>query len=130
MGVKNAISAAAAIPRMMSLLVVRNGTLVVEEYFRGNHADSLNDLRSVTKSVVSTLTGLSVEAGYLTGLDQTLGELLPDAPYHYPEQRGISVRRPPDPLRLVDSPSHGSVLLLDSHIWCSSGCQLRLPVVD
>ncbi len=90
--VEDAISAAGAIPRMMSLLVVRNGTLVVEEYFRGNHADSLNDLRSVTKSVVSTLTGVSIQAGYLTGLDQTLGEILPDAPFHYPEQRAISIR--------------------------------------
>jgi CubicO group peptidase (beta-lactamase class C family) len=65
---------------------------VVEEYYRGNHRDSLNDLRSVTKSVVSTLTGLAIQEGYLNGLDQTLGELLPTAPYQFPEQRGISLR--------------------------------------
>jgi CubicO group peptidase (beta-lactamase class C family) len=76
----------------MSLLVVRDGTLVVEEYFRGNHRDSLNDLRSVTKSIVSTLTGLAIQEGYLTGLNQTLGDLLPSAPYQFPEQRGITVR--------------------------------------
>ncbi len=91
-GISSALASAAEIPRLMSFLVVRNGTLVVEEYYRGNHRDSLNDLRSVTKSVVSTLTGLAIQEGFLTGLDQTLGELLPSAPYHFPEQRGISVR--------------------------------------
>jgi CubicO group peptidase (beta-lactamase class C family) len=91
-GIDAAVSAASGIPRMMSLLVVRNGTLVVEEYFRGNQRDSLNDLRSVTKSVVSTLTGLAIEEGYLMGLDQTLGDLLPAAPFQFPEQRDISVR--------------------------------------
>jgi CubicO group peptidase (beta-lactamase class C family) len=91
-GIEAAIAAANEIPRMMSLLVVRNGTLVVEEYFRGNRRDSLNDLRSVTKSVVSTLTGLAIQEGYLSGLDQTLGELLPDAPFQFPEQRDIGIR--------------------------------------
>lgn len=86
-----AVGQASAIPRLMSLLVVRNGTLVVEEYFRGNHADSLNDVRSVTKSVVSTLTGIALKRGDFTSLDQTLGELLPDAPYQDSRQRGITV---------------------------------------
>ena len=75
------MEAASQIPRLTSLLVVKNGTLVVEEYYRGNQRDSLNDLRSVTKSVVSTLTGLVLQEGYLTGLDQTLGEILPSAPF-------------------------------------------------
>jgi CubicO group peptidase (beta-lactamase class C family) len=50
--------------------------LVLEQYFRGNHADSLNDVRSVTKSVMSTLTGIALEQGHLSGLDQTLGDFL------------------------------------------------------
>jgi CubicO group peptidase (beta-lactamase class C family) len=90
-GIEEAIEAAGNIARMQSLLVARNGTLVVEEYFHGNRANSLNDLRSVTKSVVSTLTGMAIEHGYLTGLDQTLGELLPDAPFQDPQQREITV---------------------------------------
>jgi CubicO group peptidase (beta-lactamase class C family) len=67
---------AADISRVRSLLVVRNGRLVLEQYFRGNHADSLNDVRSVTKSVMSTLTGIALEQGHLSGLDQTLGDFL------------------------------------------------------
>ena len=56
-GITAAVAHARTLPRLLSLLVVRNGALVVEQYFNGNHADSLNDGRSVTKSVVSTLVG-------------------------------------------------------------------------
>ena len=35
-GVANAVAHARSLPRLLSLLVVRNGVLVVEEYFNGN----------------------------------------------------------------------------------------------
>jgi len=60
-----AVSEASKIPRILSLLVVRDGKLVLEEYFHGNHADSLNDVRSVTKSIVSTLVGVALKEGLL-----------------------------------------------------------------
>ncbi len=64
-------------PRSLSLLVVRSGRLAYERYFHGNHADSLNDVRSVTKSVVSTLVGIALQEGIIQSLDQTLGDWLP-----------------------------------------------------
>jgi CubicO group peptidase (beta-lactamase class C family) len=63
--------------RLRSLLVIRRGRLVLERYYDGASRDDLADVRSVTKSVVATLTGLAVEKRYLTGLDETLGEILP-----------------------------------------------------
>ena len=66
-----------AIPRALSLLVAKNGRLAYEAYFHGNRQDSLNDVRSVTKSVVSTLVGAALREGTLRSLDQTVGELLP-----------------------------------------------------
>ena len=68
---------AKAISRCMSLLVARHGKLVLEEYFHGNRADSLNDVRSVTKSVVSTLVGVALAEGFIGNLDETLGDYLP-----------------------------------------------------
>ncbi|MCG8608207.1 serine hydrolase, partial [bacterium] len=70
------VQKAAQIPRFLSLLVVRDGKLVVEEYFHGNHADDLNDVRSVTKSVVATLVGAAIQAGFITSLEETLGDHL------------------------------------------------------
>jgi CubicO group peptidase (beta-lactamase class C family) len=75
--ITSAINHARGLPRILSLLVVRNGFLVVEQYFNGNKADSLNDGRSVTKSVLSTLVGAAVRQGLLTGVDTRLDALVP-----------------------------------------------------
>jgi len=126
---EDAVARAREVPRMMSLVVAKRGRLVLEEYFRGNHADSLNDVRSVTKSVLATLVARALQEGLLRDVDQTLGELLPPALATLaPWQREITVRhlltmtggfewyedgargyldwvRSPDPLRyLLDRP--------------------------
>src|SRR5262249_2800023 len=51
--------------RVESLLVVRNGRLVVEEYFGAGSAAQSHTMQSVTKSVVSLLTGIAVHKGVL-----------------------------------------------------------------
>ena len=76
-----AVTKARIIERCLSLLVVRYGRLVVEEYFHGNHRDSLNDVRSVTKSVVSSLVGVALDHGFIGSLDETLGDHLGDDPW-------------------------------------------------
>lgn len=94
---EGALSRAAAmaegIPRMRSLLVVHRGHLVLERYYGGTAAGDLADVRSVTKSIVSTLAGLARDRGHLAGLDRTLGELLPEAIGALdPWERDIKVR--------------------------------------
>ena len=79
--------------RMRSLLAVRDGRLVVEEYFGGARANSLQDVRSVTKSVVSALTGIALAQGDIRGLDDPvadyLGSLLPELD---PDKGAITIR--------------------------------------
>ena len=75
----NAITHAGTLPRLLSLVVVRNGVLVVEEYFNGNFVDSLNDGRSVTKSVMSTLVGVALHQGLLPSLSERLDSHVPEA---------------------------------------------------
>ena len=75
-GVTAAVAHARTLPRLLSLLVVRNGVLVVEEYFNGNRADSVNDGRSVTKSVMSTLVGVALHQGLLPSLEEMLDDYL------------------------------------------------------
>lgn len=55
-----------------SVVVIRNGKLLVEEYFNGSNRDSLHDVRSVGKSFTSTLMGIALQEGYLKTTKQTL----------------------------------------------------------
>ena len=81
-------------PGILSLLVQRDGVLVAEEYFHGSSADSLDQAWSVTKSVVSILTGIALEEGYLTSLDQTLAEFLTPIVDSLPADKGrITIRQ-------------------------------------
>lgn len=62
--------------RMLSLLVVKNGRLVVEEYFGRAGSADLHDVRSVTKSVVSALTGIVIDRGDIGNVDSPIGGFL------------------------------------------------------
>ena len=74
-----------------AVVIERDGKLVYEQYFDGvdrswgarlGHVRfgraSLHDLRSITKSVVSTLVGIAIDRGAIPSVDTPLHELLPD----------------------------------------------------
>lgn len=84
---------ARSIPGLFSLLVQRNGTLVAEEYFHGFTRDSLHDVRSVTKSVVSLLVGIAVDEGFIPSVETPVGTyLLPVVDSIRPELATVSIR--------------------------------------
>lgn len=70
------------IERLRSLVVVHRGKLLVERYYGTATVDSLADVRSVTKSIVGTLTGVAVAGGAIESLDQPITDFLtaPDYP--------------------------------------------------
>ncbi|WPU96700.1 serine hydrolase [Mucilaginibacter sabulilitoris] len=55
-----------------SVIVIKNGKLLIEEYFNGSTRDSLHDPRSVSKSFTSALMGMAIRDGYIKNEDQTL----------------------------------------------------------
>ncbi len=57
-----------------SVIVIKNGKLLIEEYFNAETRDSLHDPRSAGKSFASTITGIAESEGYLKSEDQTLKE--------------------------------------------------------
>ena len=65
------------LPHMRSVLVIRHGYLVFEEYFQGVPNDYQN-LASVTKSVVSALIGIALQEGYIQSLDQKVVDFYPE----------------------------------------------------
>jgi CubicO group peptidase (beta-lactamase class C family) len=61
-----------------SLLIVRHGRIVAEAYYAPYTAGITHDLRSVTKSVVGTLTAIEIDHGLLDSVDHPVVDLFPD----------------------------------------------------
>ena len=57
-----------------SIVVIKNGKLLLEEYFNGAERASLHNPRSVGKTFASTMTGIAIEEGHLKNENQTLNE--------------------------------------------------------
>ncbi len=77
--------------RIDALLLVRNGHLIAELVVAPYNADTAHDLRSLTKSVVSTLVGVALQRGDLRSAQQPLAELLALPPAADARQRAITV---------------------------------------
>jgi CubicO group peptidase (beta-lactamase class C family) len=89
-----------------AILIERSGRLIYEEYFAGFDErwgsglaqrsmtrDSLHDLRSVSKSVVSALVGVAVRDGAIRSLDQPVIEWFPEYPeLNTAERRRVTLR--------------------------------------
>lgn len=57
-----------------SIVVIKNGKLLIEEYFNDANRKTLHDARSVGKSFAATVTGIAIKEGYLKNTQQTLNE--------------------------------------------------------
>jgi CubicO group peptidase (beta-lactamase class C family) len=57
-------------PNVHSILIIKNGKLVFEEYFYEHSKNKLHELRSATKSFISALTGIAIERGYIKSKDE------------------------------------------------------------
>ncbi len=65
-------------PTITSLLVVQNGQLVFERYFGGYTAEDAFNLKSATKSVTSTLTGIMHDQGIIPDISTPIVNILPE----------------------------------------------------
>lgn len=64
-------------PNVYSLLVVRNGFLVYEKYYAGADKNSAYEVFSITKSVMSALTGIAIREKLIEDTEQKVSELIP-----------------------------------------------------
>lgn len=62
---------------MRSILVVRNGLLIGEQYYGGARSSDLLHVRSVTKTVSSLLIGQALRDGRIADVDRPVRDLLP-----------------------------------------------------
>jgi CubicO group peptidase (beta-lactamase class C family) len=65
-----------------SVLIARQGKLVVEEYFYGFNRDTWHDMRSASKTIASTLIGLAIEENYIKDVHATALSFFPYYRYY------------------------------------------------
>jgi CubicO group peptidase (beta-lactamase class C family) len=55
-----------------SVLLVKNGKLILEEYFNEYNHEDLHQIRSATKSIGSVLTGIAIDKGFIRSENETI----------------------------------------------------------
>jgi len=61
-----------------SLIIIHNGGLVMEEYFKGWTRHMLHRCASVAKSIMSALIGIAIEQGSISSVDEKLLSFFPE----------------------------------------------------
>ncbi len=64
--------------RVRGLLVMQDGAPLLAKRLSGPRLDQPVNIKSVSKTIVATLTGIAIDRGVLSGVDATLGEVAPD----------------------------------------------------
>ena len=64
------------IEQLHSLVIARHGQILAAEAFRGSALDVPVNVKSVSKSLISALTGIALQRGELTSTDQLIAPLL------------------------------------------------------
>jgi CubicO group peptidase (beta-lactamase class C family) len=158
-------------PNIHSLLIVRNNLLVYERYWPGKDEiwgndrgiaihtkDSLHDIRSISKSIVSACVGIALQQGKIKSVDQKIFDFFPEyakqdtglkslltikhlltmssglswneeVPYDNPENSEIRMIRSPNPVEYVLSQSMDS---LPGKVWKYNGgtTQLLAAIIE
>lgn len=66
------------ITSLRSLLIQQNGSRIAEKYFRGGGPNKLMNTKSASKSIISLLTGIAVEKGFINSVNDKISKYLPE----------------------------------------------------
>ena len=69
-----------------SILIIRNGYVVLDTYHFPIKPDSRHNIFSCTKSISSTLIGIAIDKGYIQSIDQPLLDFFPEKPPKNPDK--------------------------------------------
>lgn len=80
--------------QITSVVVIKNGRLLIEEYFNGANRSTLHDTRSVGKSFASTMMGIAIGEGHIKSENQTLADFydLRRFANHSPKKESVTIR--------------------------------------
>ena len=66
------------LPNIHSVLVIRNGKLVLEEYFYGYSRNATHNMASATKSITSLLVGIAIDQQMIPNVSTKVYEFFPE----------------------------------------------------
>ena len=85
-------AAAAELPRLHSLVVAQNGKTLVEYFAKGTTVRRVTNVKSVSKSVVSTLVGIAIERRLIPSVRQPIATYFPElARDEDPRKRRVTI---------------------------------------
>lgn len=73
-----ALARARTLPRLRSLLISVDGTLGAEHYFHGATAARATNIKSASKSIISTLVGIAIDRGRIASVREPLSRYFPE----------------------------------------------------
>lgn len=65
-------------PYLKSLIILKNGEVIVEKYINGGGSDQIQDIRSASKSILSAILGIAIQDGYIDSIDQKIIDFFPE----------------------------------------------------
>ncbi len=75
-GIADLSGAFEALQPLETVVIARNGEIVLDRGFRGNRTDRATNIKSASKSVISALVGIAIDKGILDGPDQKIATVL------------------------------------------------------
>ncbi|HLY70170.1 MAG TPA: serine hydrolase [Puia sp.] len=69
-------------PNVHSVLIIKDGRLVFEQYFYEYTKDSLQELRSASKSIYSAVTGIAIDKGFIKSKNEKVLSFFPEYSLH------------------------------------------------
>jgi CubicO group peptidase (beta-lactamase class C family) len=99
-----------------SILLYKEGNLVLERYYNKFNENSRNNIKSIWKSILSICAGICLDRGYIKNLDEPISNYLPEFsgnihPYH----RLITIRH---------------LLTMSSGIYWNGGIHYHCPMLE
>jgi len=61
-----------------SLIIIRNDSVLYENYFNGFKPNEIQTVFSVTKAFAAALTGIAIEEGYIKDVNQPVSDFIPE----------------------------------------------------
>lgn len=80
--------------KINGVVVIKNGRILIEEYFNGDTRDSLHNPRSVGKTFASAMMGVAINDGFIKNENQKLSEFydLHSFANYAPEKANITIK--------------------------------------